>query len=294
VSADEWAELAQEPYRIQVLCTALYLAEHGSRVFPARDKNAPLIRWKIGASTNSAVIQRWFAGTESPGLAAVHGPGSGTWLLDVDVKGDGWSSLWELCHGDPIAILRPLWAVSTPSGGAHLAFTWPYDGFVGQKTRFADGLDTRGGVRDGTDGGYGLVPPSIGYKWLVPPRFEQGSFYAPSWLIERINASSPPRYQGEGDGYPPLRCRPGHGLGELEAAAAWIVDTPEGERNGTLFRQALRVAGYVLLGELHEDYAIEVLRDALQGAGLEDDEIKTVYSAFATARARGAEWGGLL
>jgi hypothetical protein len=132
------------------------------------------------ASTDKGTIERWWRMWPDANVGITTGAG----LMVLDVDGDeGHDTLaaLELEHGD----LRTLTA-RTGSGGLHLYFTVP-DDVCRNRTRFADGLDTRG------EGGYVVAPPSTHvsggtYQWVDDyPEIAQP---ATAWLVELLREKS--------------------------------------------------------------------------------------------------------
>lgn len=130
------------------------------------------------------------------------------WVLDVDSL----EALEEL--EERIGPLLETAAVRTPRGGLHLYFRHA-DGITNSPGGLPKGIDVRG------EGGYVLVPPSVGYSWESrTPAAE-----APAALLELVGERSRDREAPERGGTVP------EGGEEI----------PEGSRNRTLFFEALRL-----------------------------------------------------
>jgi hypothetical protein len=132
---------------------ALAYAAKGIPVFPCRDKK-PLIKHGFkDASTDADQIRAWWSQWPNALIAMPTGKASGFDVLDLDSKKgkNGFAHIpqWER--------LTPIIAM-TPSGGAHLYFK--ADGVTCSVDKIAPGIDTRG------EGGYVVIPPSPGYRWL--------------------------------------------------------------------------------------------------------------------------------
>ena len=106
------------------------------------------------------------------------------WALDIDgVDGEnqiaGLEAKYGWKHEGPIQ--------TSGSGGRHYFFL--PDARVGNRVRFARGLDTR------SNGGYLVAAPSghssgIRYRWHTPPR-QQAVATAPEWLVELVSQRTP-------------------------------------------------------------------------------------------------------
>ena len=115
------------------------------------------------------------------------GAGSGVFVLDVDTK-DGKDSPGELRkleaeHGP----LPETTTWRTLSGGLQLAFQHPGGYVKGSVDELAVGLDIHG------DGNYVLVPPSVGYEYVV----RAAPAEAPNWLLELIRERRPTQVRRE-------------------------------------------------------------------------------------------------
>jgi Bifunctional DNA primase/polymerase, N-terminal/Primase C terminal 1 (PriCT-1) len=145
----------------------------------------------LSASTDEAVIRKWFADTPQANL----GVRTETWItLDIDPRHNGDRSLaaLERDHDFP-----PTWRALTGGGGEHIIFAAPADAEIGS-TRASDqpllgpGIDIR--ARDG----YIVAPPSRHlsgriYAWSVDHHpAETPLAVAPAWLVEALSAGKQP------------------------------------------------------------------------------------------------------
>jgi len=140
---------------------ALWYATNGIAIFPItpRKKAPPLVQWKTEATTDVAVVRRWWTKTPDANI----GIKTGTVFDVIDL--DGWEAyvLWSSMPQE----LRPpiLGAVLTPRGRHYFI---PADPEKTIETGMAGGWDYRGA------GGYVVAPPSQNvdgkfYRWLQPP-----------------------------------------------------------------------------------------------------------------------------
>jgi len=143
--------------------------------------------------------------------------------LDVDLRGDGPETLKDLeeKHGEVPDTIEQI----TGSGGRQVMFTY-CGGLVGNRVRFAEGLDTR------SDGGLVVVPPSLHesgkrYRWEASSDPFDGKELAqmPQWLLGEI-LQNRKKYGNNGTGVD---------------VAKILSGVPEGERDAELFRYACRL-----------------------------------------------------
>lgn len=137
-----------------MLAAALDYGKRGIPIFPCGDDKRPLTAHGfLDASSNPAVIKRRWGRWPNAMIAMATGPLSGISVMDLDVK-----------HGHNGFKAIPDWrkrsrVISrTQSKGAHLFYK--DSGIPSTTSKIADGVDTRG------KGGYVILPPSKGYKWL--------------------------------------------------------------------------------------------------------------------------------
>ncbi len=141
---------------------ALQYASMGMRVFPVKrgTKGAGggqrLRSWKNEATTDPAVIARWWSMWPEADICIA--TGNGLAVIDLDVKGkeDGTASMlnWISDNGS----LPPTAVVRTGSGGQHLYYL--VEGTYSNSRGILPGIDIR------CDGGYVVAPPSVGYSWM--------------------------------------------------------------------------------------------------------------------------------
>lgn len=225
------------------------------------------------ATRDEAVIRTFFPDGQDCNIGAVCGVLNGIVVIDIDPKNDGENGIagLERALGPLPATLTSM----TPSGGRHLYFACPPTTLIRNATRFhgAPGVDIRG------DGGYVVVPPSVGangraYTWL-PTETALATLPAP-WLglIERRET------QREAD----TREQPSGPQARPLSAATVDFETQgaePGERNTRLFHAA---CDYCAAG-----HPIEVARSALVPValriGLRDPEARaTIQSAYSKPR----------
>jgi hypothetical protein len=144
-----------------MLEAALNYAKKGIPVFPCGDDKRPLTPHGFkDATTNPAVIKRRWTRWPDALIAIPTGPMSGIAVMDLDKKGgkNGFKAIPDWRKRSNV-ISR------TMSKGAHLFYK--DSGIPCTTGKIAPGVDTRGA------GGYVIVPPSHGYKYLNGQAFDE-------------------------------------------------------------------------------------------------------------------------
>jgi len=182
-----------------LLDAAVRYARLAWRVHPLRpgDKRPILQNWPEQATTDRAVITRWWQ--QNPKANIGIATGNGLLVLDVDASHDGYETLEQL--QDKYGILPDTPTVLTGSGGRHIYFRLPEGGTVRNSAgKLGPGLDVRG------DGGYVVAPPSTHpngqrYEWLEGQSPDDLPLAdAPEWLIRLIAQATPRQRDGDGNG----------------------------------------------------------------------------------------------
>ena len=112
------------------------------------------------ASTDEAQLREWWTRWPKAMIGLPTGRRSELYVVDIDDKDgvDGFATYRALAL--PLAEI----AVRTPSGGGHVYFRWPGDGWGNTAKKLGPGIDTRG------EGGYVVAPPSQNangaYRWV--------------------------------------------------------------------------------------------------------------------------------
>lgn len=266
----------------ELLSAALDHAASGRRVFPVhssvdgrcscpaaadcdRPAKHPRIKdWQKRATTDPATIRRWWS--EWPDANIGIPTGETFDALDIDgAKGE--ASLSWLGHGGEIHVLTP--------HGRHFWY-WPTG--RGNRVGILPGVDWRG------RGGYVLAPPSVVDGAVY--RFEDGDQdrtvgeFIPARLLDLLGSdqSQKPIAPPDGAGQGPTTA---YGAAALEAEAAEVATTPEGERNDRLNVAAFRAGQVAASGEVNLNDAGDRLLDAAVAAGLPADEaVRTIRSGL--------------
>jgi hypothetical protein len=143
-------------------------------------------RGVIDASTNEAVIRRWWSARPDANIGIA--TGRGLIVIDIDPRHGGDESLREAerQHG----ALPPTWRVSTGGGGSHLYFAAAANSAIKNSAGLlGHGLDIRG------RGGYVVAPPSRHisgrhYAWESAPQHAELR-PLPTWLSALLEQPKP-------------------------------------------------------------------------------------------------------
>lgn len=268
---------------------ARQLASKGYPVFPVRPgMKRPLhAGWQQEATTDPAEVDRLWADEPEANIGIA--TGGRLLVLDFDSAEAmrSFRSRWETPH-----------LVHTPSGGAHAYYLLPagLEGAVISKVRAWPDMDTRcagglvvagGRTESGAyKGAEGL--PALSTLTEIPADVLD--------LLPRNNGSSGALGAGEID----LSCwetpevewthPEGAVVGTEEAFLDMLVEltalrqAPEGRRNDKLFHTSLRLAHWMLKGELDHEFAVDELQSAAAEIGLPALEVQTtIYSALQRA-----------
>ena len=167
------------------------LAALGLNVIPIAPgrKYPQLNAWQDAATDDLAIIRSWWNGLyRGHGVGIATGPGSGVWVLDIDIADGkpGRDNLQTLV--DRYGLLPQTATTITGSGGLHMFFQWDPARPItnGMATNLPAGLDVRG------VGGQVVAPPTTHpngqlYRWhsgLDPWTVDIA--IAPDWLYELL------------------------------------------------------------------------------------------------------------
>ncbi|UUX50892.1 bifunctional DNA primase/polymerase [Nisaea acidiphila] len=190
------------------------------------------------ASRDLHLLHEWFPGSDSLNIGIATGAVSSIFVLDIDERHDGFTTLSELeeRHGE----LPPTWRFLTGGGGEHILFRHPGGRVPNSASAIGPGIDVRG------DGGYIVAPPSLhvsGRLYTISVDHHPDDVPlspAPDWLISLVRPSGASK-----------RDTPAHG--------DWrdLIRTgiPEGSRNQTF----ARIAGYLIRKSVDPHLCLTVL-----------------------------------
>jgi hypothetical protein len=245
----------------EVLRTALALAERGLHVFPCkpRDKKPATANGLKDATTDLAVIERWWESEPELNLAITTGRLSGIFVVDIDgIEAEAELTKLEAQHG-----ALPLTVEALTSRGRHTYFLWPDRLVRNSAGKVAEGIDVRG------EGGYVLAPPSMHpsgrrYAWSVDSANAFAA--APAWLLDKISDPT--------NGARPAALPPSH----------WRELVLDGLEEGTRDVNLTRLAGYFLRRRLDAVLVLELLR-SLNATHchppLPDDDVMRIVESIA-------------
>ncbi len=224
------------------------------KVFPATihdGRKIPLIKgWQEAATTDPEQIRLWteLFKERLKMWGVPTGPANGIFVLDIDIKGNGYETIKTLQ-------LPPTMSQRTPSGGMHLIFKYPSDGkHYGNRVKFLPGLDTRG------VGGW-IAYYGADATPLADP---------PGWLLEQT-IGTVAVVQG-----PSIRVDPSIAEGIILQSLNAIRDAPEGESNNVLNVESFKIGQLVASGSVSREYAHAALYRAAMERG------KPAYESNAT------------
>lgn len=285
-----------------ILEAAHSYAQNGVPVFPLTPQGKrPLTEHGLhDATTDREAIERWWADHPEANLGIPTGAASGFVVIDVDPE--GLDLMRELTEDGK---LPPTRTVQTPRG-YHLYY------FAPEEERIRNGVGERGGLGKGIDvrgdGGYVVVPPSVGDEgnahyvnvggvhieplpeWVVELRAdrkgESGS------MLERLRGKARVNKPAEPWPLPPSEEPVGtrKGLRKLAVEAALLAHETEGGRNHRLNEVAYIIGGWIAAGHLDEGYAVDVLYEAAVENGMvEDDGERDAIGTLESGLSAGAD-----
>lgn len=169
-------------------------ADYGLAVFPVKKDKSPYVKNGFyQATTDHKIIKEWWNKWPDAGIAMPTGQvNHGIFVVDQDEKnGEHGIEEFEQWVDDNLLYFDDTWVAKTPSGGRHTYFKTNEK--VNNPVGWLSGVDVRG------DGGYVLLPPSVGangssYEWvrgpndqLWPNSIEENAYI--SDLVYEINNS---------------------------------------------------------------------------------------------------------
>jgi putative DNA primase/helicase len=239
--------------------TSLAFSKRGWRVFPCiprgpRRKQPLTPNGFRDASTDLAIIARWWRRWPNALIGLATGAASGFVVLDVDVKyADSYG--FDTLDALGFAMLPETPMAHTASGGLHLYFAPPLDPEIGctegDKGRgIGRGLDWRG------RGGYIIAPsPGSGYEWDAHKNLDtvRLATVPPALLPRAPERTVPARPIEPADGLSP------YARAALNDACRHIVAASEGQQEATLNGEAFAIGTLAGAGAVPPDFALSVL-----------------------------------
>lgn len=226
------------------------------RFVPLQGKIPIFENWQQDASNEPSKLGQWGQVTKEFGIVT----GQGFIAIDVDVKGNGFANLAAKGIELPTTLKQ-----TTQSGGAHYFYKTNKQ-IKNSVSKIAKGVDVRS-----TGGQVKIYDWSIIHKYNeiteLPKQIED--------ILLKDNTESkkqiPVRYLN-----PEI---------ELDNILQDLIETPEGERNATLFVKACEVKSKLVNnGQLNQDHAYEKVFNTAIAMGLKASEAKaTINSGFKTS-----------
>jgi len=267
-----------------LLAVALDLANRGLPVFPCGPDKRPLTPHGFkDASSDARQIEAWWRVYPDALVGLPTGSRSGLYVVDLDIdratgEALGEDSLARLGLAGLLAGPR----VHTPSGGTHLYFRWPGEGFRSTAGKIGAKIDTRG------EGGYVIAAGSAGPAGAYQA---EGAWWEPPELPDDLRTLLLPATQRPESAA--FDFETGRSEGEASAwGAAALRDeidalqaTEEGERNEALNRAAFRLGQIVAGGGLKVGLVEAYLLTAAVSVGLSEAEARrTILSGLTAGR----------
>lgn len=235
-------------------------------VFACNEDKQPVVATGFKAATRDpGTITRQFSRPGATAIGVPTGSPSGLIAIDIDVKPDRDGRHWLDENQDALPQTR---THKTKSGGLHLIFRAPEVEIRNSAGRLGRGVDVRG------EGGYIIVPPSPGYA------IADGSEPAdmPRWLVKactKDKEDEPPPPPPRNDGFAADR----YAQAALDAEILAVMRAPEGTRNDTLNKAAVKLGSLVGAGALSRGTVTAELHRAARMAGLQDREIEATLKS---------------
>jgi putative DNA primase/helicase len=265
-----------------MLDAALELAAQGFAVFPCkpRSKEPSTFRGFYDATTNPAVIRRWFGNSQGYNVAVRTGVASRAWVLDID-DASSLAALLET-HG-PLPATRQ----SQSSRGQHFWFRCDTP-MSCSASRIGEGIDIKG------DGGYVAAPPSIHpsgalYRW----QNDAPIVAAPAWLVALARTRPKAISERALESIPrPHNHRPpgAYGAAALKNEIDALAGTAPGSRNHALNRASFSLFQLVAGGELDGTEVERRLYEAAEANGLvREDGARQVRATIRSGASAGLQ-----
>ena len=237
----------------EMLKAALDYAARGWPVVPLKGKKPILDDWPTKAPTDPKAVRALWKKYPSANVGIVTGERSGLFVLDVDPKNDGDTSLATLLA--TYGALPPTVQVKTGSGGSHYYFQFPETKFKikNSASLLGKGLDIK------TTRGQVVAPPSIhpdterAYEWIHSPDAMPVA-PVPQWLLDLLTGKKKKQQENE--------------------------HTTEGSRNTALTREAGRLR-HLGLDEAAIYEKLTAFNTARCVPPLPDEEVRKIAASVA-------------
>ena len=225
-------------------------------VFACNAEKQPVVATGYKAATRDMLaILEQFARPAAAMIGVPTGDASGLLVIDIDIKNGQNGQAWLDANADALPSTR---THKTRSGGLHLVFRMPTGIDIrNSASRIAPGVDVRG------NGGYIIVPPSPGYS--VADACEPADM--PQWLIRACMRTEAPAPV-----HRPQERHERYTQAAIDGEVLAVMRAPEGTRNDTLNKAAVKLGTLVAAGQLSRSAAEDELVRAGHMAGLDARE----------------------
>lgn len=256
-----------QPHSSALVAAQAYAAM-GYRVLPLapgekRPHGGLVPRGLKEASRDPATLEAWWRACPECGVGIL--APEGVLVLDVD-QGEAWEALRR-----DFPELEAAPRQRTPKEGRHVFLRLPEGVKLSASVRALEGVDLRGMGRAYVVAAPTRLKDGRGYEWEVPLVRPEGLPPVPRGLLLKLLPPPPPPprsvWTPEG-GTSPKRLQ-----ALLQAYAAQVARTPEGQRHNTLIRYAVAAGGLLPHG-LDPREAEEALVAAAMSAGLPEAEAR--------------------
>lgn len=232
-------------------------------VFACNAEKQPVVATGYkAASRDMLTILEQFARPAAAMIGVPTGDASGLLVIDIDIKNGQNGGAWLDANADALPSTR---THKTRSGGLHLVFKMP-TGFDirNSASRIAPGVDVRG------NGGYVIMPPSPGYS--IADSSEPADM--PLWLIRAcMRTETPAPIQR------PQERHERYTQAAIDGEVLAVMRAPEGTRNDTLNKAAVKLGTLVAAGQISRSAAEDELVRAGQMAGLDVRECEATVKS---------------
>ena len=232
-------------------------------VFACNAEKQPVVATGYkAASRDMLTILEQFARPAAAMIGVPTGDASGLLVIDIDIKNGQNGGAWLDENADALPSTR---THKTRSGGLHLVFKMP-TGFDirNSASRIAPGVDVRG------NGGYVIMPPSPGYS--IADSSEHADM--PLWLIRAcMRTETPAPIQR------PQERHERYTQAAIDGEVLAVMRAPEGTRNDTLNKAAVKLGTLVAAGQISRSAAEDELVRAGQMAGLDVRECEATVKS---------------
>jgi len=173
-----------KPFNSLFFYTARKLLGQGHHPLPCDPvKKHPLIDWKRyqDQQPTEEEITEWSYQFPTCGIGLTTGRKQNLVVIDIDVKSGGMESAKKLAEEYGVRLTDDTTVVESPSTGIHIWSEYPEEGLASSASVLAPGIDIR------ADGGFIVVPPTKGYRYLSDTPLKK----LPEFITLRLSSTQP-------------------------------------------------------------------------------------------------------